>query len=193
MIYTERNRARLAARSTVTDRRKAGLARLAITGMAVLALQACDAKTSEFFVPAIDDPGFTIPSGSDIEGRWDITYEVDFTSCETTLDDFTGPANIETDSETTSGIPLRVIFPDAPAPIAGFYDEDTGDYEGTTGPVDLGGGDFAEESYDIGFRWTSGVVTFSGTSDVPFTSGGSEACRRDFTVTGVRVGDIMPF
>ena len=164
-------------------------ARLAFVGLTALVLASCGEKTSEFFAPATGGPILDVPAAADLDGRWDISYTVDFTSCEPSLEDFMGPADIETDPGTTAGSPLRIWFPDAPVPIAGFYDEDTGDYEGSTGPVDVGSGAFADEMYMIRFRTTtSGDYVFSGESMVPVTSGSTELCRREFSVDGIRVG-----
>lgn len=189
MLQPNGIRDRFAALAPGQTRRPSSLAKLTSLGFVSLLLVGCDAKLSEYFAPVLEGPAIEFPSATAIEGTYLVSYEVISTTCEPSLEDFSVSADIETDPTSTGGSPLRIFFPDAPVPISGLYFEDTGEYDGSTGPVDIGGGAFADEMYSVDFRLsTSDVVTFSGFSDVPVTQGGSEVCRRDFRVSGTRTG-----
>ena len=189
MLEPNGTRDRFSTLSPVEARRPPRVARLSVLAVVSLTLVGCDAKLPEFFEPVVEGPVIDFPSAAAIEGTYLVDYEVISTTCESSLPDFSVPADIETDPASKGGSPLRIYFPDAPVPISGLYFDETGEYDGSTGPVDIGGGAFADETYSVDFRLSaSDLVTFSGFSDVPVTQGGSEVCRREFRVSGTRTG-----
>ena len=143
----------------------------------------CDAKLDEFFAPATDIPGgggSSFPSLVQLDGLpVTVNYNWISSTCDSPpLTDFTADADL-----STSGTTLNVTFADAPVPISGTYVVDTGAYSGDTGPVDVGGGLDADESWTTNFTLSGNMIMMTGTSFVDVTSAGSPVCNRQFNVS----------
>ena len=157
--------------------------KLLAMGLSLLTLVGCEAKEPGFFAPATDIPGgggSSFPTLVQLNGQSvTVNYNWISTTCETsTPADFTAPADL-----STSGTTLNIQFPDAPVPISGVYMEASGDYDGDTGPVDIGSGLFANEMWMTDFSVSGNMVSMTGTSFVDVTSGGSSVCNRQFNVS----------
>lgn len=175
-----------------TNRWRVSVGRMLALGFMALALQGCDAKAAEFFGPAIaggggggGGGGGTELTAGDIPGTWTVSYTTTSTSCEASL----APFDVDADFDITgtgSSATLDVLFPDAPVPITGTITFPDGDYMGTTGPVDIGGGLDATESWDVTFSLSMTDVVFLGTSNVDVEDAGTFVCNRSFNLTGVK-------
>jgi hypothetical protein len=150
---------------------------------ALLVLQACDAKESGFFAPAI---GIDIPTPAELDGTWEVDYTVLSTSCEATLDDFTVDAELST--FTNGAVTLDVLLGESVVPVRGTYVVETGVFTGETGPVSVGDGEFSNETWDVRFLTDSrDNQTFSGTSVEEITSGGLPVCARQYEISGSKL------
>lgn len=165
--------------------------RMLAAGCLVIGVQGCDLKGSSFFDPVFvgGGGGGTELTAADIRGTWNVSYSTTQTTCEASLPPFEVDAAMST-TGTGSSVTLDVLFPDAPVPIRGTIELPGGDFSGTTGPVDIGGGFFATETWDATFSMsTTDDVVFSGTSQVDVEDdGGTPVCGRDFIIDGIRIG-----
>ena len=153
---------------------------------AALALQACDGKDSGFFAPAIT---INIPQPADLDGSWSVDYRVvpASTTCEDSPNAFTVDAVMSTFS-TDGTITLDVLIEDSPVPVRGTYVVDTGVFVGETGPVDVGNGEFSNQTWDVRFLIDArNVPTFSGTAVEEITSGGATVCETNFEINGTKL------
>lgn len=165
------------------------ITRMLALGVMVFALQGCDAKAAEFFGPALTGGGGgggTELTAGDIPGTWTVSYTATSTTCEASL----APFDVDADFDITgtgSSATLDVLFPDAPVPISGTVTFPDGDFMGSTGPVDIGDGLDADESWDVSFSLSMSDVVFSGTSNVDVEEAGTPVCNRSFNITGIKL------
>lgn len=153
--------------------------KLLATGLLLLTFVGCEAKLAQFFGPATTvGGGNQFPTLAQLnEPLITVNYNWIASTCDSPpLTDFTADADLD-----TSGTTLNIRFGDAPVPIAGVYVEDTGAYSGNTGPVDIGSGLFANESWTTNFTTSGNTVSMTGTSHVDVT--GATDCTRDFNVS----------
>lgn len=176
---------------TTTNRRH--ITRMLALGFIALALQGCDAKAAEFFGPALTGGGGgggggggTELTADDIPGTWTVNYTTVSTTCEASLAPFSVNADFGI-TGTGSSATLDVLFPDAPVPISGTVTFPDGDFMGSTGPVDIGDGLDADESWDVSFSLSMSDVVFSGTSNVDVEEAGTPVCNRSFNITGIKL------
>lgn len=128
---------------------------------------------------------FVLPAA--LEGVWDFEYVLEESNCpfdEGGLEPFIATADV-TVQRQDGEIRLSFLFQvEGAQPIEGTFDPATGEFEGTTGPVDIGGGVEYRET------WTGTVVFETQTAEVEVVSEFRDAetqellCVREFTAEG---------